>query len=388
MRIKCNFLKKIGYSFNPSMYSVLGFQSAASVIGYVFLFTFLTVTISLLSLAFTVRGMMEDVLRVGSIAEMAERYVPEFTMENGELDLSEAVNLTAANFVINIDSSVEEITMSDVDYLTRNSAFTFFVIGSKKNVVLYNVEKREYQEYWYSDYDWPRITKDDLLNTIVKKMDWAIILGCICWYLFCVIGHYFVAGIFFLLMQLVNLFMKRQATGAQMYTMTVFSVTPWLSIFFLLNLLSIQLPGELINPIYFIMTMLISIFALYYIHLENTQSAQRNMNPYRIDDVLDAAVPRGPSSESMEALAGNDLSGYASMTEDGNPGRKARVSGGAAGNKMVKIMGVSVSKDDLEVVDKYIQGNLKDMAASQLQSLTNLSNDKCMEIVKNWYSYY
>lgn len=104
-------------------------------------------------------------------------------------------------------------------------------------------------------------------------------------------------------------------------------------------------------------------------------------NPY-----APTPLPTGPAGVGGSmAMQDSDFGGYATLVNERSTGTAKPV---ANFSSKINLKGVSVNKDDLDLIDRYVQGNLKDMAIEQPQNLTGHSYEDCQDIVYNWYSYY
>lgn len=378
---KCNFFKKIAYSFKPSAYSVLSFQKAGSVIGFVLLFALLTVGIQFADFYLTLKNAMYDSVQAGSVAEWMNKSMPEFTIKNGKLHMNEVIDISVEGVVVYIDDSLEEVTMSDMDYLSKNSAFDVFILGSSSNLLLYQVKEHKYQEIRFSDFGNVTTTKADVVKSVTDVFNLGIVVILVVWYLFTVCIHFIIALFYFIIFLILNLLLKRRADAVHIYATCIFAIVPYHIVKLVLSLLSITLINELIRPLYFISVLLIGGFALYSVHEENRRLDENKMNPYRQGgDYLYVSV-------NASELSDDAFGGYASA-DDLSMQSGAAYKNNSSYDKPINLKGVLVNKSQLEIADRYVQGNMKDMAVANLQSLTGLSAQECLDIVYNWYQYY
>lgn len=378
---KCSFLKKIAYTFNPSAYSILSFQKVGAVIGFVMLFTLITVGIQFADFYLTFQNAMYDSAKTDSVEEWMNASIPEFTLKNGKLQMDEVVDISVEGMVIYIDDSLEEVTMSDMDYLSKNSAFDIFMLGSRSNLLLYQVKEHKYKEIRFSDYGNVITNKAEVVKFVANAFQIGIVLMFVVWYLLAVCIHFIIALFYFIIFLILNAFLKRKADAVHIYTTCVFAIVPYHIVKLVLGLLSITLINELVQPLYFISVLVLGGFALYSVHEENMRQDGARMNSYRPgDDYLYVSV-------NATAMGDDAFGGYSSL--DGQSGQKGLAYKNNKGyDRRINLKGVLVNKSKLEIADRYVQGNLKEMAVSNLQSLTGLSAEECLDIVYNWYQYY
>lgn len=378
---KCNVFKRFAYSFVPSKYGVLAYQSAGS--------TFLFMLILTLIMAFSLTGnifyvmnqTLQETLGVGSIGEVIEKYVPDFTIENGKLDLDEPINYTIDTVCIYIDSDVEELSLSDMDYLLNNSGFEGIILGSKKNCFVYNKRTGEMQTLNFSDFGNMKVGKQDLVDLVYEWTSFGKIgPALIIIYLIYFIVLYAVLALgCCVVFVILNLFLHRNVRAGKAYAIGVYALVPSFLLSQLLAWLPISIPSELTNPVYVILTVVLGCFGLYSVHdmaiLENEEKYKYKyeQNPYRISGVMPG---------DTAAMSDDAFGGYASA-DVAKPSYHA-----VNGNIKVRLKGIEVEHSALELINKYVKGNLKDLAVQQLGEVTGLNILDCREIIDEWDRYY
>jgi len=380
MNNKVGFFKKVAYSFIPPKYRILGMQTAGSVVGFVFLFSLLLLVVEGVDLAYVMTSFFKDELQVNSTEELIDKYVPDFTIQNGKLGLEEPVDIVAEGVIIHIDDSVEEITMSDVDYLVRNSNATNLILGSQTNLITYTTQG-EYNEYKFAELGQLINSKQSLIDVSSQFLRIMLVTVAIIMYIAFIIRHFFVALCYFLLLVLLNAIVKRKASAGNMYTIAVFAYVPALIFDLLITLSPVNLTATMRRPVDFVLTVVIAAFGLFSVHEANEQQMAEKYkfnfddNPYRVSGF----VP-----DNAASMGDDNFGGYAAISN--GPVPSYNVANGA--NTKVRLKGVEVSHADLELIDRYIKGNLKDLAIQQLVEVSGLPFEDCREIVGDWNRYY
>ncbi|MBR1692882.1 MAG: DUF1189 family protein [Lachnospiraceae bacterium] len=381
MEKKPNFFKKIGYSFVPKKYGQLCFQSAGAIIGFVCLLSLFLVVGNVVNFYMICKTYLREEMEVETVEQLVDKYVPEFTIQNGQLDLEQSFDLTINKAVIHIDDTSERITMSDVEYLINNSGFEEFLLGSKSNLIIYSSRQGEYREYQFSDLGYETIKKKDLLEFVSGFKTMGIAILAVAWYLLIVIGYFIKAFFYFLLFGLLNFFLRRRANAGNLYETAVFAILPATLVDFVLTLLPFTIPSEILNPIYFVATLIIGAFGLFSVHeMSLTKNDEKfkytfDDNPYRVSGF----VP-----DDAGALADENFGGYAAVAA----GPKPSYSAANGANTKVRLKGVEVAYSDMQLINRYIKGNMKDLAIQQLSDVSGLSMDDCRDIVENWERYF
>lgn len=280
MHIKCNVFKAMFYSFRPKMYSVLGFQKAGCVFGFVMFFTLLMVGIQGLFMGLSFKTMMSDQLDVSSVEEMMDKYVPDFEIKDGRIEMEAPVEFEADGVVVHIDDSLEKITMSDIDYLTQNTAFDMFIIGGQENLVLYRISDGRYSDITYADFGKEGVTKAELIQLFGKVIDWMIGIVIVVYYIICVAGHFLGALILMLLLFVINIFVRRDVKAGELYKIGVYARVPFSVINLIFFCMPVMMPDEIVTPVCWIVSSVIGAFALYAVHgekLEETDKTKRSI---------------------------------------------------------------------------------------------------------------
>lgn len=378
---KCNIFKRFAYAFVPSKYGTLAYQSGGSTFLFLILFTLLITFINVSHVFYILNSALQDTFHVNSFGQIIDVNVSDFTLENGELDLEEPLNYSVEKICIYIDSDVNEITMSDIDYLVKNSGFDEFILGSKTNMCIYNGQTGEIQITKYSQLTNKKITKQDLVNlvdewTSAKKIG-PFLFGIL--FVFELIGHAFLALVACVAFWIVNLFLHKNARGGKIFAMSIYVMVPWMVVDMILLWLPFSIPSEITTPLYVIVTFILGCLGLFSVHdvsiLENEEKFKYkyDQNPYRISGVMpgDAA-----------ALSDDAFGGYAAA-DVAKPSYHA-----VNGNTKVRLKGIEVEHSALELINKYVKGNLKDLAVQQLGEVTGLNILDCREIIDEWDRYY
>lgn len=376
---KCNFFKRIVYSFIPSKYGTLVYAGSA------FLFMF---TLSLVLTVLTVTKMfveinqsLQESFGVGSCSELVEKYVPDFSIKNGNLDMKEKVNYTVDKVCIYFDSTVEEITMSDMDYLVNQSGFEVILMGSKTNTFTYNGQSGEIQMYKYSQLFYQDVDKQDLVE-VVKQWTSAktvipLLTGLVG--IYDLVQYALKALLLGVLISIVNLFLHKNIRFSKAYAMSVYALVPWMLLEQLVMWLPFTIPTEITSPIYIIITVILGCFGLFSVHetalleTEEKFKYRYEQNPYRISGIM---------PDNAGVISDEDFGGYATA-DIPKPSYQA-----VNGNTKVRLKGIEVEHSDLELINKYIKGNLKDLAVQQLGQVTGLNIQDCREIIDEWDRYY
>lgn len=378
---KCNIFQRIIYSFVPSKYGTLAYQSSGSTFLFMVLISLL-ITISAVGNFFhSFKGTLQDTFHVDSVGGIIEAHVPDFTIDNGELDMVEPLNYSAGKVCFYFDSSIDEISMSDVDYLVKNSGFEAFFIGSKTNAFIYNGESGEMQMIKYSQMINQKVTKQDLINlvdewTSAKKLA-PFMLGFIG--IFQIISYAFLAFFACIVSKIFNLFLHKQASFGKVYAMSIYALVPYFFVQQVLAWLPFSIPSEITRPVYILLTVILGCFGLFGIHecalLENEERYKYTFeqNPYRVSGIV-------PGNTGV--ISDEDFGGYATANTP-RPSYQA-----TNGNTKVRLKGIEVEYSDMELVNKYIKGNLKDLAIQQLGEVTGLNIQDCREIVDEWDRYF
>lgn len=381
MKKKPNFFKKIGFSFVPQKYGILGIQSKGSVFGFVCLLSLILLIGNVLHFNISFKKLLREEMEVDSVEQLVVKYVPEFSISGGMLVLEQPVDLAVDRTIVHLDDKAERITMSDVDYLTQNNAFEFFVLGSKSNLVVYNKQQGDYRELKFADLGGTIKNKNDIVQLVNNSLTVFSVFFVIGWYFVLVIGYFLKAAIYFLVLEILNMFIRRRVNAGNVYATAVFAIVPTTLIDFVITLMPISIPNEILTPIYFVITTVIGAFALFSVdEMLQTQTEDKfqykfSDNPYRVSGF----VP-----DDAAALADEDFGGYAAIA--GGPKPSYSKANGA--NTKVRMKNVEVAYGDLELINRYIKANMKDLAIEQLMEVSGLSQEDCTEIVGDWGRYY
>lgn len=381
MNKRPNFFKKIGYSFVPTKYGILGIQSKGSVFGFVCLLSLILLIGNMANFYFMMKTVLREQMQVENFEQLINKYVPDFSITNGKLQLEQPIDFAVDKTVIYIDDNAEQITMSDVDYLVQNSAFEAFLLGSKNNMVVYMKEDGNYREMRFSDVGQFISNKQDIIDLVNNSMVIGTIFVGAVWYIGLVIVYFFKALVYFLVLELLNVFIRRRVRAGNVYATAVFALVPTTLVDFLITLMPVTIPNEILNPIYFVVTTVIGAFALFSVHeMAQKQTEEKFQykfedNPYRVSGF----VP-----DDAAAIADENFGGYAAIA--GGPKPSYSKANGA--NTKVRMKGVEVSYSELELINRYIKANLKDLAVEQLQEVSGLSKEDCEEVVGDWGRYY
>lgn len=381
MKKKCNVFVRFVYSFIPSKYGTLAYQSGGSNFFFMLLLSLLMTVSIVFSVFFVMNKFLVDTFGVKTVGELIEKNIPDFTIENGKLDMEEPLNYTVDKVCFLFDSDVEEISMSDVDYLIKNSGFQAIFIGSKTNVFLYNGQSGEMSMAKYSDMFSNTFTKADFIAAADKWTSVSTLgplLGGIM-VVYHILGLAIKVFIYCIIFLFFNLFLRRNVKFGKVYAMSIYAVVPAILLEELIFWLPISVPSEIMKPIYIILTIVLGCFGLFSVHdvaaLETEEKFKYkfDQNPYRISGVTpgDAGV-----------ISDEDFGGYATA-DMGRPSYRA-----VNGNTKVRLKGIEVEHSDLELINKYVKGNLKDLAVQQLGEITGFNIQDCREIIDDWDRYY
>ena len=378
---KCNIFTRLVFSFIPSKYGLLTYQSGISTFFFMALVTLLISLSVTCNMFYSLNQSLQQSMGVGSLAELVEQVVPEFTIDNGELELKEPINYTIDKVCIYIDSEVEELTLGDVDYLITNSGFDGIVIGSKKNMIIYNKSSGELQTVNFSDFQNAKIVKKDLVElvrtwTSFEKIAPMLIVVLLVAY-----------GITYLILALgccivyviLNAFLQRNVKLGKAYAVGVYSLVPSFILAQVLSWLPITVFSEFAIPVYIVLTLVIGCLGMYSVHemalIENEEKFKYNFeqNPYRVSGIV-------PGNTGL--MSDEELGGYAAV-EIVKPSYQT-----VNGNVKVRLKGIEVDHSELELINKYVKGNLKDLAVQQLGEVTGLNIADCRDVIDEWDRYY
>ena len=378
---KCNVFKRLVYSFIPSKYGLLSYQSQRSTFGFMAIVS-LIISLSIASnFLVAMEQTLDKTMGVRTLSEVVEKFVPEFTIENGVLDLEEPFNYTIDTVCVYIDSSVDELTLSDIDYLLKNTGFSQMIIGSAKNLFVYEKRSEKLHMYNFSEVFKQTYVKSDLVVFIDKWTSFGVALPIMTFILLLVYGVIYaaLALLFGIVFVLLNLFLKQNVRVGKAYAVAVYALIPSFVLAQIVSWLPVTVISEIAVPIYILITVILGCFGMYSVHdmaaLENEEKYKYNFeqNPYRISGIAPA---------NTEMMSDEALGGYAAVDTE-KPSYQT-----VNGNVKVRMKGIEVEYSELELINKYIKGNLKDLAVQQLGEVTGLNINDCRDVIDDWNRYY
>jgi len=137
-KIKLNFFQQIKNAIlKPTEYYRLSKLSGGRTTGFVFLFVFI-ITL------FTIVPMTYDVVGPNGVAKYVNESLPEFKMEDGQLNVAEKFVEDDGNNYILVDTSVEKFTTDDV-----KDTYKQVILVSKTNLIMF--QNSSTREFSFSD---------------------------------------------------------------------------------------------------------------------------------------------------------------------------------------------------------------------------------------------
>ncbi|MCM1326887.1 MAG: DUF1189 domain-containing protein [Bacteroidales bacterium] len=246
-----NIFRQLAFSFVPPKYERLTKVKTGSMIGFV----------TLLALVVTIVEFI--IFSVGfaliTKPETLEEYIPEFSLKNGELSISEEVVLDQATMLIYITDEQDYFTRDEVQALIDKGYTQVMLVGKKNFALMQN-------EYF------SQISYKDLGSDFSIDKDWAINelppivwICCAIGYVFYFVGRifwYFICAAAYLLLGLIicSAIGKKVSEGA-LYRVAVYAKVPMFLIALLFSMIPFVGSGllTLVRPI---VTIALMVFAI------------------------------------------------------------------------------------------------------------------------------
>lgn len=222
-----NIFQQFAFSFVPPKYSGLTKVKIGSMIGFVVLLTLLATILQFIwfSLAFAV------VMNPKTL----EENLPEFSIKNGELSISEEVILDQDRMLIYITDEQDLFTYEDAKTLT-NKGYTQVILVGKKNFAL--MQNGQFQEAKYKDFGKDfSLDRDWLINELIPIVWVCIAIGFVFYFVGRVFWYFFCAVIYLLIGLIICAVMNKKIPAGALYRTAVYAKVPVFVVTLLLTLI-------------------------------------------------------------------------------------------------------------------------------------------------------
>lgn len=216
MNLLTRFVKSC-YAFDE--YPKLIKTSFSSTVLYFVLFrliTFLCIAAATLSL------FLPAYINMGGLTGMVEKYIPDFTISDGKLDLDAKINETyddimQMQIIIDTDKNFEE---SEIE----NSKYPFSILIDSSKIYMKDGENISVVNF--SDFETLGITsKDAILESVIPVFKiMTIIISVIMLFSHIIFGVFLVL-IFTFIAKLINLYLKTSINDAELFKLCFYAVT-------------------------------------------------------------------------------------------------------------------------------------------------------------------
>lgn len=208
-----NIFKQFVLAFVPTQYGRLAKVKTGSMIGFVVLLALIATIIEFVRFTAVVLPLVNKLETSDAI--------PDFSVRNGELSLSQEVIFDQDGMFIYITDEVDKFTRQETEFLEDNG-YVQILLLSRTNMVVVN--NNQYQEMKWSEFgNTAAIDKEWLINTLMPVVWVFVIVGYVFYFVGRVFWYFFCAAIYLLIGLIIASVMNKKVSGGALYRAAVYS---------------------------------------------------------------------------------------------------------------------------------------------------------------------
>lgn len=252
---KTSFFKQLKIAlFKPTEFTDLLSLNMGKSIGYLFVFSLI---LSILISSFIYFQIM---VKDGGIPIAMDQILPEFLISNGELQLEQEYSINTSDLYLFANDEINQFTMSDLEYVMGQGEYGQVLLISKTNLIM-NRNGR-IQNMIFAEQLTSPLNKETAINFLVTifVVLTAIILILSCPTFF--VLQLLAACIIFVLAAIMNAVLSKEATGKQLYQMSLYITGNLTIVSMLINFIPFHITGKIKLLIGAVISIIYLIFAL------------------------------------------------------------------------------------------------------------------------------
>ncbi len=223
-----NIFQQFAFSFVPPLYHRLTKVKVGSMIGFVTLLVFVATLLSFASVMLSFSSI--------DMEEIAAR-LPEFTLENGHLNLDEDFLFDEGSVFIYMTEDIDSFSYDDADEIADEGYRDVMLVGRDRISILQN---GEYQQLDYSDLGSSfALSREWIATKLAPFIKMVIFLLYIVYFLWRILWYFLCAAVYMLFAMIIASAMHKQVPGEALFKTAVYAKVLMFVIAALLDLLPV-----------------------------------------------------------------------------------------------------------------------------------------------------
>ncbi len=207
-----NIFKQFAYSFVPPLYHRLTKVKIGSMIGFVTLLVLIATLLSFGSIMVSISSI--------DMEEIASE-LPEFTLENGHLNLEEDFLFDESGVFVYMTEDIDSFSYDDADSLADEGYRDVMLVGRDRISILQN---GEYQQLDYSDLGSSfALSREWIATELLPFVKVVIFLLYIVYFLWRILWYFLCAAVYLLFAMIIAAVMNKQIPGEVLFRTAVYS---------------------------------------------------------------------------------------------------------------------------------------------------------------------